>query len=583
MVWESGSARRFGSSRSNGQFMEIGIVGRKTGLRINEDIRRDSFGMEDMDAFFSQVTPPSVHEPSIPAKEMSYKNDRTISLEQSMDVADSIVQIWCIQFALICIGPSRDISDVMAARKPLSIWSERNPSDALPSWKVLKDGSPWISRSPVKTYLKSPALRVPSTQKRERLVSPGQLDWSDGVARRLDFSTAVEPEEEPEKIVKSAVHASRSTKRGQLMQQKTKQKTFSLVNNPENSESDFQDDAQDFCNNDAQDWDGYSKHETDESTEDVDNKMTKKPKKELLSKKKQTNTSVVRKKQKSSDALLKSKKIISEDSPEKQLFSSHSSAESLDTSPKMVEKKKQAKRHTKRSVSPEKLPLSTLSPRVNGTRRSSRTKVAPLAYWRNERIVYELGERRKSGLAMPKIKEIIRVDPISIPNRSKGTSRAKNTSFKKKVVKHDSTSDEEWEEKVDVECEVINWHDKKPIVKRLGIAYPASSYAPRDVANAIIKFQKTFDETPFFATGVMDLPRGGEKTTKPSKHNVMTFVILEGAVEATVHQTSFRLKRGSHFIVPRGNYYSIRNIANKVSRLFFTQATDTLENEELRV
>lgn len=131
----------------------------------------------------------------------------------------------------------------------------------------------------------------------------------------------------------------------------------------------------------------------------------------------------------------------------------------------------------------------------------------------------------------------------------------------------------------------------------LGIAYPASSYAPRDVANAIIKFQKTFDEAPFFATGVMDLPRGGEKTTKPSKHNVMTFVILEGAVEATVHQTSFRLKRGSHFIVPRGihlstvfsfiiylgNYYSIRNIANKVSRLFFTQATDTLENEELRV
>lgn len=86
----------------------------------------------------------------------------------------------------------------------------------------------------------------------------------------------------------------------------------------------------------------------------------------------------------------------------------------------------------------------------------------------------------------------------------------------------------------------------------LGIAYPASSYAPRDVANAIIKFQKTFDEAPFFATGVMDLPRGGEKATKPSKHNVMTFVILEGAVEATVHQTSFRLKRGSHFIVPRG-------------------------------
>ncbi|KAG5518875.1 hypothetical protein PMAC_002406 [Pneumocystis sp. 'macacae'] len=581
MIWQSASMRQTGSAmRSNGQFMEIGIVGRyvildrvdkirKTGLKINEDIRRDSFGMEDIDAFFSQVTPPSLNEMSVSAQEVFYKNDQTISLEQSMDVANS---------------PSRDVSDVIASRKPLNAWSERKFPDVLAGQRIFKGESPWISRSPVKTSLKSPALRVPSTQKQKCLVSPRQLDWSDGVARRLDFSVAAEIGDEPIETCEPAAQTRMSTKRGLLVQQKTKQKTFSLINNSDDSEPDLQGVVQNDDYYNAQDWEESFKHDTEESVEkNLNDKIIGKSKKELSVRKRMTNASSIRKKQKAPRPLLKSKKVISGYSPEKHSFSSHSSteSESPDVSPKMITKTKMIKKHSKHSDSLEDFPPTALSPRVNATRRSLRTKVAPLAYWRNERIVYELGERRKSGPAMPKIKEIIRVDPISIPNRPKGTGRVKNTSFRKKMTKHETTSDEEWEEKVDVECEVINWHDKKPIIKR--IAYPASSYAPRDVANAIIKFQKTFDEAPFFATGVMDLPRGGEKTTKPSKHNVMTFVILEGAVEATVHQTSFRLKRGSHFIVPRGNYYSIRNIANKVSRLFFTQATDTLENEELRV
>ncbi|KTW29582.1 uncharacterized protein T551_02198 [Pneumocystis jirovecii RU7] len=568
MIWQSASMRQTGSAtRPNGQFMEIGIVGRKTGLKINEDIQRDSFGMEDIDAFFSQVTPPLLNEMAVSAQEVFYKNDQTISLEQSMDVANS---------------PSRDVSDVIASRKPLNAWPGSKLPDALTNQRIYKGESPWISRSPVKTNLKSPALRVPSTQKRECLISPRQLDWSDGVARRLDFSATAEVEDEPVETYKPVTQAHMSTKRGLLVQQKTRQKTFSLMNNSESSEADLQDNVENGGYENIQDWNESFKHDTEESIEkDFNDKMVSKPRKESPVKKRLTNTDGSRKKQKASRPLLKSKKVVSKYSPEKHSFSSHSSAESSDVSSKIITKTKMVKKHSKHSDSSEDSPPTALSPRVNATRRSLRTKVAPLAYWRNERIVYELGERRKSGPAMPKIKEIIRIDPISIPSRSKGTGRVKNTSFKKKMAKHESTSDEEWEEKVDVECEVINWHDKKPIIKR--IAYPASSYAPRDVANAIIKFQKTFDEAPFFATGVMDLPRGGEKTTKPSKHNVMTFVILEGAVEATVHQTSFRLKRGSHFIVPRGNYYSIRNIANKVSRLFFTQATDTLENEELRV
>ncbi|QSL67152.1 hypothetical protein MERGE_001541 [Pneumocystis wakefieldiae] len=548
MIWGSGSARIPGSSGCpDAKFMDIGVVGRKTGLRIHDSVQRDSFGMEDMDAFFSPSTPPSVDETVASGWEASRKNDQTISLEQSMDVSQGLSQ---------------------------------NASEALAGRRDLKVESPWIGRSPTKTNLNSPALRVPSTQKREPVLSPTRLDWSDGVARRLNFSEAAENDDEFEEKDGPASLVVKSAKRGQLMQQKKMQKTFSLMDNLENSESDQQDDAQDFIDNNAQDWENSLNYETeDKSTEESDDKLNRKYKKDVSIRKKKVDDDVSQKKRNISRTPLKSKKFSSNHFAEKRSLSSRSSTESPDVPPKMMMKTKLDKKQSCRIPSEDLLPPA-LSSHVNGTRRSLRTKVAPLAYWRNERIVYELGERRKSGPAMPKIKEIIRVDPINIPSRHKGTGRTKNTHFKKKLIKSEMLTDDDWEEKVDVECEVINWHDKKPIVKR--IAYPASSYAPRDVANAIIKFQKTFDEAPFFATGVMDLPRGGEKATKPSKHNVMTFVILEGAVEATVHQTSFRLKRGSHFIVPRGNYYSIRNIANKVSRLFFTQATDTLENEELR-
>ncbi|KAG5440434.1 hypothetical protein PCK2_000567 [Pneumocystis canis] len=487
MIWESESTRQSSFSMcSNGRFMDIGVVGRcvcpsrlcllmknngpyvdqlrKTGLRIHEEISRDSFGMEDMDAFFSQVTPPSVSDVIVPVEETPRGNDQTISVEQSMDIANSIAYMMIKMLELIFSGPSRDVSETIEARKASNAWSEHKLNDVLPSRRPLKLESPWIGRSPVKTNLKSPALRVPSTQKREFPISPTQLDWSDGVARRLDFSAAMEAQDETEQVEKPDTQVFRSVKRGQLMQQKTKQKMFNLVDNLEDNEFELGDNAQDFFHEDIQDWENMSKHEAEESVEDSDDKATKKSKKLSRVQKKLTNSDAVEKKQKTSRISLKTKKVISEDSEKSS--SSHSSTESSNVSPKVKLKRKSNKKQTDCAVSSEESLPAVLSPRLNGTRRSLRTKVAPLAYWRNERIVYELGERRKSGPAMPKIKEIIRVNPISIPSRSKGTSRAKNASFKKKVVKHEDTSDEEWEEKVDVECEVINWHDKKPIVKR---------------------------------------------------------------------------------------------------------------------
>jgi centromere protein C len=51
-------------------------------------------------------------------------------------------------------------------------------------------------------------------------------------------------------------------------------------------------------------------------------------------------------------------------------------------------------------------------------------------------------------------------------------------------------------------------------------------------------------------------------------------------VKVVVCDTSFVLATGGMFIVPRGNMYSIKNIADRDSKLFFTQARKIRENEK---
>lgn len=79
---------------------------------------------------------------------------------------------------------------------------------------------------------------------------------------------------------------------------------------------------------------------------------------------------------------------------------------------------------------------------------------------------------------------------------------------------------------------------------------------------------------------MIKLPFGGVKTEKSSKHNALLFAVLEGFVEVTISETTFRIHRAGHFFVPRGNFYAMKNVGKKEALLFFSQATDTMFNLE---
>lgn len=226
-------------------------------------------------------------------------------------------------------------------------------------------------------------------------------------------------------------------------------------------------------------------------------------------------------------------------------------------------------------------------------------RVKPLAFWRNERIIYNLDRNHQR----PEIKEIIYADSPVQTKRKGGrrtkTTRNSTTSRKKRVIsdsedesmdKHgdkenNNNSSKEQEEKIEmegiVEAEVFNYPDTETKHKRI-ISWAPSHIQFRDVKNASYTLATLYDgDSGFTAGGIIEITIDGEKPMKPSKQNHYIFYVISGNVEVNVSDRIFKLGKGGSFEVPRGNFYSIKNLASNQSRLFFVQSTDTLTNQEL--
>ncbi|KAH6571257.1 hypothetical protein BASA60_007265 [Batrachochytrium salamandrivorans] len=190
----------------------------------------------------------------------------------------------------------------------------------------------------------------------------------------------------------------------------------------------------------------------------------------------------------------------------------------------------------------------------DGARRSRRTRVQPVAYWKNERVVYG---RRVSGFGgVPTcVKEVIRI-PSDDENAHVSHRRARADKIKKEEM-----------EAVPSELVVVNYTTGAEESQRIVVT--PGMISPRTVGAGDYRFQKVFSEGDFLASGVLALPRGANKPSKNSHESAMIFVVLIGQVQVRVHKTTFVISQGSQFFVPRGNQYEIDNISNREARLFF--------------
>ncbi|KAL9936893.1 hypothetical protein V8E36_004128 [Tilletia maclaganii] len=266
-----------------------------------------------------------------------------------------------------------------------------------------------------------------------------------------------------------------------------------------------------------------------------------------------------------------------------------------------------------------------------GPRRGKRLRYAPLEWWRGERAVFGRAQlstvpegdeddsedededefearprRQELRLPVPVLKQVVRIPRAPGEGTFTGMKMKKGSAGRKKYGAKDALShskkrgksaDSEDEEEEDVnhpsrfnergytrqpedgwdaetEQMGIVWDVDTGEETTRRIACQRDEVKTKKVFNSEFRFDKVFGVDDFMAAGVIEIPAGGSKPVKPSKTNSYTFIVSEGAVRVRIHRSNFVVGPGGMFLVPKGNTYSIENVAKRQSRLFFAQARD---------
>ncbi|KAI5479575.1 centromere protein C [Pseudohyphozyma bogoriensis] len=201
----------------------------------------------------------------------------------------------------------------------------------------------------------------------------------------------------------------------------------------------------------------------------------------------------------------------------------------------------------------------------DGVRRSSRQRVQPVEYWRNERVIYK---RRQSGLGIDRVVHIEKIEPESLANRHKNRRRGASAAAR---VKSEIPEDEDGvDDMTDPDGIVWNFEGEAEAVRR--IAFTAKMMDPKPTFRNKFAFQKIFSELDYLAGGILQIPAGCEKPSKNARDNSYMFYCIEGSVSVQIHRSRFAIGPGGTFFVPRGNTYAISATSNRDVKLFFTQA-----------
>ncbi|KAK6341101.1 hypothetical protein TWF696_009402 [Orbilia brochopaga] len=225
--------------------------------------------------------------------------------------------------------------------------------------------------------------------------------------------------------------------------------------------------------------------------------------------------------------------------------------------------------------------------------RPKRSRIAPLQFWKNEKRVYTVNERRESGTAVSLTEEVIRIEDTPVtrpPKKSRtqvqgATARTKKTGKRGKrkalndkdqeILSGSDTDDEDWEKVGKLVGMVKQWPSESAgaeddeIEDEIAISRKGIEFKP--IFGSDYLFAKTMGKE-FMGCGILELQTGATKKLKSSGKMQLVFFVLEGKIEAEVNELGFRITRGGQFQVPRGNMYKISNPFSRTSRIFFAQA-----------
>ncbi|KAJ2768965.1 mitotic fidelity of chromosome transmission- protein [Coemansia nantahalensis] len=265
-------------------------------------------------------------------------------------------------------------------------------------------------------------------------------------------------------------------------------------------------------------------------------------------------------------------------------------------------------------------------------RRSARASVQPLAFWRNEHIEYEYARGDGSGVAMPKMKNVVRVRHTSeeknhakkrrvklgarpLPslrgikvgeldlndrNRfyyyddenfgfpveddksskfgpkpaapSKPAERATARGSKRSVDQFDDNDDIEVDSgtQLVVEADGVSEFTHLVAISRSEIEWAAKSSGDK-YKSGLGLINEEADGAPAANSGVLCIAVGGKKPLRSSSDKTTFYLVTSGKVEVRLHQSTFHVGALGQFLVPQHNAYSITNVGTHPAQIYFVQ------------
>lgn len=254
----------------------------------------------------------------------------------------------------------------------------------------------------------------------------------------------------------------------------------------------------------------------------------------------------------------------------------------------------------------------------DGVRRSTRVKIAPLEYWRNEKVVYkkssgkpvleidkiitydhndedEEEEEEQLGRRKKRNKSTVRTRPYNYIPTGKPRGRPKKS--KTSLIDHANANYDLLQEINSGNVPSAQWLkfgilEAKVNVTKDSMSDEIIAFAPnlaqseqtKESEQESFSLEVMFDKhKDHFASGMLKLPTKGNKRLSDSHNAFITFYVIQGIIEVSLADKSFMITEGSTFQVPAFNKYSFENKGNNDAKMFFVQVTVTAETLERKL
>ncbi|XP_041357774.1 serine-rich adhesin for platelets-like [Gigantopelta aegis] len=220
-----------------------------------------------------------------------------------------------------------------------------------------------------------------------------------------------------------------------------------------------------------------------------------------------------------------------------------------------------------------------------GLRRSQRTRVQTLEWYKNERLIYD---RRKSGCLITGIQpsleqKYLQMQKVRRLKKPKGLRRLS----KGRLLHPTNLSIHvDLPEDLDLTCSsdvpILNPDSQEEMMLRcFSKNEHFESITPSDDdgeenSSFLISYAV---RQPMVNSGNLILLPLAEKKSQIVASQILCFCVIYGKISVTIHRATCIVETGNHFFIPRGNSYSLKNLRNEEAKLAFFNFTNLTEKD----